>query len=351
MAEVVPSLLEPPEGYGDWLAEVKARVVAARQRAVLAVNLSQLALYREIGQGLLDRQEVQGWGAKVIDRLAHDLRTAFPDMQGFSARNLRFMRDFARAWPDDQIWQRTVAKLPWGHNTVLLSRLKTTDERLAYAAAALERGWSRAALELHIEARTVQRTGQALTNFQRTLPAPQSDLAREALKDPYKLDFLGLGENVEERVIEQAMVDHITDFLVELGAGFAYVGRQVHITVGTRDAVLDLLFFHLKLRCYIVIELKAIEFEPAHVGQLGFYMAAVDANLARPDDGPTIGLLLCKTKDRLVAEYALRNMSGPLGVAEYDLASNLPDELAINLPSIAQIQRELADPAEPQTGV
>lgn len=198
MSDRAPSLVDPPAGYVEWLADLKGRVQAARQRAALSVNVEQLALYRYIGLSLLQRQAEQGWGARVIDRLSHDLREAFPGMRGFSARNLRFMRDFARAWPDEEIWQRTVAKLPWGHNTVLISRLRTVDERVAYAAAALEHGWSRAVLEHHIEARTIERTGKSVTNFDRTLPAPQSDLARESLKDPYKLDFLGLGEEAEE---------------------------------------------------------------------------------------------------------------------------------------------------------
>lgn len=251
------------------------------------------------------------------------------------------MRDFAKAWPDEEIWQQTVAKLPWGHNTVLISRLRTVDERLAYAAAALEHGWSRAVLEHHIEARTIERTGKSVTNFDRTLPAPQSDLARESLKDPYKLDFLGLGAEAEERAIEQALVDHVATFLVELGAGFAYVGRQVSLKVGDSDFFLDLLFYHLRLHCYVVIELKATEFKPEHVGQLGFYMAAIDGEVKSEVDGPTIGLLLCKTKDEVVAEYALRNVNAPLGVSEYDLVKALPEPLATNLPSIEQIEREL----------
>lgn len=341
MSDRAPSLVDPPVGYVEWLADLKSRVQAARQRAALSVNVEQLALYRHIGLSLLQRQAEQGWGARVIDRLSHDLREAFPEMRGFSARNLRFMRDFAKAWPDEEIWQQTVAKLPWGHNTVLVSRLRTVDERLAYAAAALEHGWSRAVLEHHIEARTIERTGRSVTNFDRTLPAPQSDLARESLKDPYKLDFLGLGEEAEERAIEQALVDHVATFLVELGAGFAYVGRQVSLKVGDSDFFLDLLFYHLKLHCYVVIELKATEFKPEHVGQLGFYMAAIDGEVKSEVDGPTIGLLLCKTKDEVVAEYALRNVNAPLGVSEYDLVKALPEPLATNLPSIEQIEREL----------
>jgi predicted nuclease of restriction endonuclease-like (RecB) superfamily len=342
VTEKVPGLTDPPEGYADWLADLKGRIHGAQQRAALAVNVEQLTLYRQIGLGLLERQDHQGWGAKVIDRLSRDLREAFPEMRGFSSRNLRFMRDFAKAWPDEQIWQRTVAKLPWGHNTVLLSRLRTPDERLAYAAAALEHGWSRSVLEMHIDVRTVERQGKAITNFERTLPAARSDLAQEVLKDPYKLDFLGLGKDAEERAIEQAIVDHVARFLVELGAGFAYVGRQVHLEVGGDDFFLDLLFYHLQLHCYVVIEIKAEKFKPEHLGQLGFYMAAVDGEVKGEVDGPTIGLLLCRTKNEVVAEYALRNVAAPLGIAEYDLLKELPEPLQTNLPTIEQIERELA---------
>lgn len=229
---------------------------------------------------------------------------------------------------------------------MLLTKLKDRDERLAYAAAALEHGWSRAVLEMQIEARSVERAGRAITNFDRTLPAPQSDLARESLKDPYKLDFLGLGTEAQERAIEQALVDHVAEFLVELGAGFAYVGRQVHLEVGGDDFFLDLLFYHLKLRCYVVVELKATAFKPEHLGQLGFYLAAVDGELKHSDDGPTVGLLLCKTKNEVVAEYALRGSQGPLGIAEYDLLRDLPEPLATNLPSIEQLEAELQGDAE-----
>jgi len=341
-----PALVDPPEGYGEWLAQLKQRVYAAQQRAALAVNVEMLALYREIGSELADRVDRHGWGAKVVDRAAQDLREAFPELKGFSSRNLQYMRAFAAAWPEPDFAQQPVARLPWGHNLVLLTKLKDRDERLAYAAAALEHGWSRAVLEMQIEARSVERAGRAITNFDRTLPAPQSDLARESLKDPYKLDFLGLGTEAQERSIEQALVDHVAEFLVELGAGFAYVGRQVHLEVGGDDFFLDLLFYHLKLRCYVVVELKATAFKPEHLGQLGFYLAAVDGELKHSDDGPTVGLLLCKTKNEVVAEYALRGSQGPLGIAEYDLLRDLPEPLATNLPSIEQLEAELQGDAE-----
>ena len=334
-----------PEGYADWLADLKGRIHTAQQRASLAVNRELVGLYWQIGCDILARQQAQGWGAKVIDRLAHDLRTAFPDMKGFSRANLMYMRAFADAWPDEAIVQQLVGRLPWGHNLVLLTRLKDSAQRQAHARAAIDHGWSRNVLNIHIETRLLERTGQAVTNFELTLPGPESDLARESLKDPYRLDFLGLGREAGERAIEHALVKHVTEFLLELGAGFAFVGRQVLLDVGGDEFFIDLLFYHLKLRCYVVIELKAGKFKPAHLGQLGFYLTAVDAQVKHPQDGPTIGLLLCKNKNKVVAEYALRNNTQPMGVAEYQLVESLPPELQTSLPSIEQIERELGGAA------
>jgi predicted nuclease of restriction endonuclease-like (RecB) superfamily len=235
--------------------------------------------------------------------------------------------------------------LPWGHNLVLLSKIKTPDLRLAYATRAAEMGWSRAVLVHHIERRLLEREGQATTNFDLRLPPPSSDLAREALKDPYLFDFLGVGDEASERAIETALVDHITRFLLELGAGFAYVGRQVPLEVGGEDFFIDLLFYHLKLRCYVVIELKATAFKPEHTGQLSFYLSAVDAQMKGEHDAPTIGMLLCKSKNKVVAEYALRNIHQPIGVAEYQLTESLPPDLQTSLPSIEAIEQALTDPA------
>jgi predicted nuclease of restriction endonuclease-like (RecB) superfamily len=277
----------------------------------------------------------------VIERLAHDLRAAFPEMKGFSRANLMYMRAFAQAWPDPAIVQQAVGQLPWGHNLVLLTRLKDAQQRLAYAQSAITHGWSRNMLDIHIETRLVERSGQAITNFDISLPKPQSDLARESLKDPYRFDFLGLSDEAHEREIERALVKHVTEFLLELGAGFAFVGRQVLLDVGGDEFFIDLLFYHLKLRCYVVIELKGCKFKPEHLGQLGFYLTAVDAQIKHPQDGPTIGLLLCRSKNKVVAEYALRDNTQPLGIAEYKLLESLPAELETSLPSIEQIEREL----------
>ncbi len=348
MSDRPASLTPPPQGYAEWLADLKSRIHSAQQRATLAVNRELVLLYWQIGRDILARQQAQGWGAKVIERLAHDLRTAFPDMKGFSRANLMYMRAFADAWPQEAIVQQLVGHLPWGHNLVLLTRLKDSAQRMAYASAAIAQGWSRNVLNIHIETRLLQRTGQAVTNFEQTLPSPQSDLARESLKDPYRLDFLGLGTEAGERAIEHALVRHVTDFLLELGAGFAFVGRQVLLDVGGDEFFIDLLFYHLKLRRYVVIELKAGKFKPEHLGQLSFYLTAVDEQVKHAQDGPTIGLLLCKSKNKVVAEYALRNLNQPLGVADYALVESLPPELQTSLPSIAQIERELggAVPAE-----
>ena len=337
----MPEIVPLPADYADWLRELKTRIHSAQQRASLAVNRELVMLYWQIGRDILARQHKEGWGAKVIERLAQDLRNAFPEMKGFSPRNLKYMRAFAEAWPEAEFVQAVLAQLPWYHQLALLDKLNTADAPRWYAAKALEHNWSRNVLVIQIEQRLLERSGQAVTNFQAQLPAPQSDLAHESLKDPYRLDFLGLGEDAQERSLEEAIDKHITRFLIELGAGFAYVGRQVHIEVGGDDFFIDLLFYHLKLRCYVVVELKAGAFKPEHAGQLSFYLSAVDAQMKREHDNPTIGLLLCKSKNKVVAEYALRDSSKPIGVAEYQLLEALPAELQTSLPTIDAIEQAL----------
>ncbi|HNX78019.1 MAG TPA: PDDEXK nuclease domain-containing protein [Candidatus Rifleibacterium sp.] len=346
MSEKPVSLTAAPEGYSDWLADLKNRIHSAQQRASLAVNRELVTLYWQIGHEILERQARQGWGAKVIDHLSHDLRKAFPDMKGFSRANLMYMRAFADAWPDEQIVQQAVGQLPWGHNLVLLAKLKEREERLAYAQKAIENNWSRNVLVMQIETRLLERSGKAVTNFEQRLPSPQSDLARESLKDPYRFDFLGLTEEAHERAVELALMQHVTQFLLELGSGFAFVGRQVLIDVGGDEFFIDLLFYHLKLRCYVVIELKGGKFKPEHLGQLGFYLTAIDAQVKGEHDNPTIGLLLCKSKNKVVAEYALRDNARPLGIAEYKLLESMPEPLKTSLPSIEQIEKELEDKHE-----
>lgn len=343
MSDERPALLGPvPTGYAQWLAELKIRIHEAQQRAALAVNRELVLLYWQLGHDILERQAREGWGAKVIERLAQDLRTAFPDMKGFSPRNLKYMRAFAHAWPDAEFVQEVLARLPWYHQITLLDKLSSGEERRWYAAKAIEHNWSRNVLAMHIETALHKRLGTAVTNFERRLPQPQSDLARESLKDPYRFDFLALSEAAQEREVEDALVRHVTRFLLELGAGFAFVGRQVLLDVGGDEFFIDLLFYHLKLRCYVVIELKAGKFKPEHLGQLGFYLTAVDAQVKSEQDNPTIGLLLCKSKNKVVAEYALRDSAQPMGIAEYRLVESLPADLQTGLPSIEQIEHELA---------
>lgn len=336
------SLLAMPEDYGHWLSELKTRIHIAQQRASLAVNSELVRLYWQIGRDILGHQAQQGWGAKVIERLSHDLRAAFPEMKGFSARNLKYMRAFANAWPDAAIVQGVLAQLPWYHQIALLDKLESKEERLWYASKAIENNWSRNVLVMQIETRAIERFGKAASNFAERLPAPLSDLAKESLKDPYRLDFLGLSAESQERAIETALVGHITQFLLELGAGFAYVGKQVLLNVGGEDFYLDLLFYHLKLRCYVVIELKAGRFKPEHLGQLGFYLTAVNKQVKHEADNATIGLLLCKNKNEVVAEYALAENQQPIGIAQYQLVESLPEDLQTNLPSIEQIEQELS---------
>ena len=300
-----------------------------------------MQLYGRIGREILARQQAQGWGAKVIDRLARDLQDAFPDMRGWSSRNLKYMAFFAQHCPDDRIGQQPAAQLPWFHVVTLLTKLEEPAQRHWYATQAVQQGWSRTTLELHIRNRLHQRQGAAVTNFEARLPSPQSALARETLKDPYLFDFLGLGDEAHEREIEGGLVRHITRFLLELGAGFAFVGRQFRLEVAGDEFFIDLLFYHTRLKCYVVVELKAGAFKPEHAGQLNFYLAAVDAQVKAPDDKPTIGLLLCRQQNRLVAEYAISGIDKPIGVAEYQLLRDLPEPLSGSLPSIEQIETEL----------
>lgn len=337
-----------PTGYAEWFATVKARVHVAQQRAALHLNQELLGLYWTLGQEILERQQREGWGAKIVDRLAIDLKTAFPGVKGFSPRNLKYMRSFAEAWTDVSIVQQLLHKLPWFHLCTIIDKVSSAKDRDWYVRAALEHGWSRNVLAQQIESRAHTRVGKAVTNFSRTLPRPESDLALETLKDPFRFDFLRLGDEALEREIEQALVRHITQFLLELGTGFAFVGRQKLLTVGGEEFFVDLVFYHLKLRRYVVIELKGRKFQPADVGQLGFYLAAIDAQMKSPEDAPTIGLLLCKTRNEVVAEYALRGVASPIGVAEYQLIESLPKELETSLPSVERIEAELSKVPAPR---
>ncbi len=346
-----PGALDLQGDYPSLLNIIRLRIQTAQTRAALAANREMLHVYWLTGRDITIRQEQAGWGSEVIKRLARDLATSFPGVSGFSARNLWRMRAFYRAYPEDeasggpdQELPQAVAEIPWGHHTVLLERLKDPQERSWYASAALEHGWSRSVLLLQIETGLYRRKGKAVSNFRQTLPPPQSDLACAILKDPYVFDFLDLSSDAREREIERSLVDHVQRFLLELGVGFAYMGRQIHLEVGGEDFYLDLLFYHVKLRCYVVIELKAAPFRPEHAGKMSFYLSAVDAQLRHPDDQPSIGLLLCQSKNRVVVEYALRDLKKPIGVAQWEtrLVASLPDELRGSLPTIEELEAELS---------
>jgi predicted nuclease of restriction endonuclease-like (RecB) superfamily len=362
--------LQLPESYPALLDAIKARIRAAQIKTVLAANAELIQLYWSIGCDIVEKQTREGWGAKVINRLADDLQRSFPRMSGFSRTNIYRMRTFYIAWAEasgvpkkptgervageivpqgvgrfeTSIVPQAVGQLPWGHNVVLIEKLKDRAQRLWYAQAAMENGWSRSVLVLHIESRLHERKGKAVTNFNATLPPPQSDLAQETLKDPYLFDFLSLSEEAHERELEDRLVEHLARFLVELGAGFAFVGRQVHVEVGGEDYYLDLLFYHLKLRCFVVIDLKIGEFKPEYAGKMNFYLSAVDDRIRHADDQPTIGLLLCKEKNKVTVEYALRDMKKPIGVAEWRirLTRALPKTLKPSLPTVAEIEKELS---------
>jgi predicted nuclease of restriction endonuclease-like (RecB) superfamily len=335
---------EQPSGYASFVEDLKGRIRAAQVRAALAVNAELVLLYWSIGREILARQERDSWGAKVIDRLSADLHSAFPEMRGLSPRNLKYMRAFAAAWPDRRVVQQLVAQLPWGHNVRLLDRVHSRDDRLWYARQAIQHGWSRHILVAQIETGLHRRAGKALTNFRATMAPPRSDLAQQTLKDPYVFDFLSLGPEAQERDLERGLLQHVRDFLLELGVGFAFVGSQVKLVVDGEDFFLDLLFFHLKLRCFIVIDLKAGEFKPEYAGKMNFYLSAVDAQLRGGSDEPSIGLVLCKEKNKVIVEYALRDMKKPIGVSAYRLLEKLPAGLQGSLPTVEELEAELVAP-------
>jgi predicted nuclease of restriction endonuclease-like (RecB) superfamily len=329
-------------GYADLLNSVKERVRSVQVRAAVAVNAELVRLYWFIGSDILRRQVEEGWGAKVIDRLSADLGRAFPEMKGFSARNLKYMRAFADAYPEEPIVQGVLAQITWYHHIALLDKVKRREDRLWYARQAIQHGWSRNVLVHHIETALHARQGQAITNFDRVLPAPQSDLAQGLLKDPYVFDFLSLGPEAHERDLERGLLEHIRKFLLELGTGFAFVGSQYHLEVSDQDFYIDLLFYHFKLRCFVVIDLKMGAFKPEYAGKMNFYLSAIDDSLRHPSDEPSIGIILCKGRDRLIVEYALRDMTKPIGVAAHRLLETLPKQLEASLPSADALTAELA---------
>jgi predicted nuclease of restriction endonuclease-like (RecB) superfamily len=338
-----------PENYDDFLRSLKQRIRQAQAKAVLSVNQELILLYWQIGREVLIRQQQNQWGTQVIERLARDLRREFPDMKGFSPRNLAYMKTFAEAYPDERILQQLAAKIPWFHNCMLLEKVKDPERRIWYLQQTIQNGWSRSSLISQIDGSLYERIGAAQTNFEQTLPQPQSDLAQEMLKNPYTFDFLSLGGKSLERDLENALVDHIRDFLLELGVGFAFIGNQFPIQVSGREYRIDLLFYHYKLHCFVVIDLKTTEFEPEFSGKMNFYVSAIDDLVKSPEDNPSIGIILCKTQDHTIVEYALRDMNKPIGVSTYQIRDALPDKLKGSLPTIEQLEVELQILDNPQS--
>lgn len=327
--------------YRQFIERLKSDIRMAQIKAALAVNRELVLLYWRIGKSILEEQKKLGWGAKVVEQISRDLRVEFPTMKGFSRTNLLYMRSFAGNYADEEFVQQVAGQIPWFHNCVILDKVKDPKEREFYIRKTIENGWSRNVLEMQIESGLHSRQGKAMTNFALTLPKPQSDLANEILKNPYNFDFLGLGDEAQEREIEAAMMRHIRDYLLELGVGFAFVGSQYRLEVGGDEFFIDQLFYHLRLRCFLVLELKAGRFQPEHLGKLNFYLSAVDDLLRQPDDAPSIGLILCRGENQTVVEYALRDMTKPIGVSAYELTRILPENLRGNLPTIEEIEAQL----------
>jgi predicted nuclease of restriction endonuclease-like (RecB) superfamily len=329
------------DNYAALLDGLKQRIRAAQVKAALAVNQELIRLYWQMGGEILARQRQEGWGSKVIKRLSADLKREFPDIQGFSQRNLAYMRAFAEAYPTADFVHQYGAQIPWKHNCVILDKVKDPAQRRWYIQQTIAHGWSRNVLALQIDTRLCDRQGGAMTNFDRTLPAPQSDLARQLIKDPYNFDFLTLSDRLQERDLEQALVERIRDFLLELGVGFAFVGSQYRLEVADEEYFIDLLFYHLKLKCYVVIDLKVTAFKPEYSGKMNFYVEAVNRLLRDPEDQPTIGIILCRSKKETVVEFALGSVQNPIGVSTYRLRDELPPALQGRLPSPEQLQTEL----------
>lgn len=348
MTKHIPKTLETSlhldANYQNFVQDIKKHLHRSQMQAALASNQALIQFYWKVGKELSEKQNIYQWGEKFLEQFSHDMRNAFPEMQGFSISNLKRMRLFFENYPDLEISAQAVRQLPWGHIIVLIQKVKDSTARNWYIHQTIENGWSRFMLETQIKSNLYERQGkpsQKLNNFQQHLPEPQSELAHEVLKDPYKFDFLTIQGPAHERAIEDGLIAHIRDFLLELGQGFSFVGSQVPLTFDNQEFFVDLLFYHLKLRCFVVIELKAKEFKPEHTGQLGFYLEAVDTQLRHIDDNQSIGIILCESKNKVIAEYALRTSKMPMGISEYELSNALPEKIKTNLPSLEEIEEEL----------
>lgn len=337
-------LLSLDKNYKNFLLGIKECLKTAQIKAALAANSELIKFYWELGKDLLEKQKAYKWGEHFLEQFSHDMRQSFPEMQGLSVRNLQRMKQFAMIYPNLSFATQAVSQLPWGHITRLMQMVKNDSEREWYAQQTIQNGWSRTILEMQVESGLYDRQGinaKKISNFHVHLPKAQSDLANQLLKDPYNFDFLTIQGKAHERAVEDGLVTHIRNFLLELGQGFAFVGSQVPLTFDDQEFFVDLLFYHLNLRCFVVIELKATKFKPDHTGQLGFYLAAVDDLMRKEGDNQTIGIILCKSKNKVIAEYALRNIKAPIGVSEYALSKSLPKELKTNLPTVEEIEAEL----------
>ena len=333
--------------YKQFIQYVKQTIQTAQIKAAISVNRELLNLYWNLGKRIVEKQKQTAWGTGFIVQISQDLQTEFPDMKGFSIRNLKYIRQWFLFYNSkNAIGQQVVAQLtqiPWGHNIVIISKCKNPDEAIFYVQKIIQNNWSRSVLTHHIETDLYTREGKAINNFQTTLPKPQSDLARQTIKDPYTFDFLTIREKYDEKELEDALINHVTQFLLELGSGFSYIGRQQRLEVGGDEFFIDLLFYHVKLHSYVVIELKSVKFKPEFAGKLNFYVSAVDGILKSEQDNPTIGILICRSKNETVVEYALKDIHKPIGVSEYIITKNLPDELKSSLPSIEDIEAELGN--------
>jgi len=342
---IAESLENMPQSYLSFIKNLKERIVQQRLKTVLSANADMIIMYWDIGKSILEKQANEGWGTKVIDRMSFDLKKEFPEMKGFSPRNLKYMRKFAETWTDFEIVKRIVAQIPWRSNITLMQKIKDPELRLWYAQKTIEHGFGKDMLVFQIDTELHKREGNAITNFKQAMPPVSSDMAQQVMKDPYIFDFVGNDKHLRERELENQLVNHIQKFLLELGQGFAFVGRQVHLELGGDDFYIDLLFYHLKLRCYVVIELKTGKFDPGYVSKLNMYINVVNDVLRHPDDKKTIGLLLVKSKNKTVVEYSLAGFKNPIGVSnwENEITKSLPDEFKSCLPTIEQIEKELGD--------
>jgi len=335
--------------YSVWLKELKNKARLVQIKAAVRVNSELLQFYWELGADIVEKQATAKWGDGFLSNLSHDLMAEFPDMQGFSKRNLELIRRWYCFWSaQDENAKQLATQIPWWHNVVIHTKTKNTDEALFYVQKTILNNWSRSVLTHHIESDLFKREGKAITNFKATLPEPQSDLARETLKDPYNFDFLTLTEKHNEKKLEDALINHITHFLLELGAGFSYLGKQHKLEVSGDEFFIDPLFYHVKLHCYVVVEPKAVKFKPEFAGKLNLYVSAVDGILKSEHDNTTIGILICKSKNDMVVEYALKDVHKPIGASEYLITKNLPDEFRSSLPSIEEIKAELSGREESQ---